>query len=78
MKAGEVKKLHLVESDHTLLNLLVPAQPCLLLVLQFLKRFLALNRVVLAVHRHEVTVQRNSLHKGRVTMMSFGVNFALE
>lgn len=78
MQAGEVEVLHLIEVDHALLDLLVPAQPGLLLLLQLLKHLLPFDWVVLAVHSHEVAVERNGLDNHWGTMMSFGVSLALE
>lgn len=78
VQAGEVKILHLIEVDHALLDLLVPAQPSLLLLLQLLQHLLPLDRVVLPVHSHKVAVERDGLSNASVTMMSLGVSLALE
>lgn len=64
MKAWEVKILHLIEVDHALLDILVPTQPSLLLLLQFLQHLLALDWVILAVHSNKVSIERNSLNDG--------------
>lgn len=78
MEAGEVEILHFVEVDHTLFDLLVPAEPSLLLLLQLLQHLLPLDGVVLTVHSHKVTVKRDGLNRGYSTMISLGVSLALE
>ncbi len=78
MQAWEVEVLHLIEVDHALLDLLVPTQPGLLLLLQLLQHLLPFDWVILAVHSHEVAVERNGLNNHWSTMMSFGVSLALE
>jgi hypothetical protein len=78
VKAREVDILHFVEVDHTFLHFFVPAKPGLLLLAELLQHFFPFDRVVLAVHRNEVAVQRDSLYKQSSTIMSLGVILDLE
>lgn len=73
VKAREVDVLHFVEINHTLFHFFVPAEPRLLLLAELLQHLFALDRVVLPVHGDEVAVQRDSLRKRIITIMSFWV-----
>jgi len=78
MEAWEIEVFHFVKVNHAFLDLLVPAEPSLLLFLQFLQCLCALNWIIFPIKANEVTVERNGLSKNRFTMISFGVSLAFE
>ena len=61
METGKVNIFHLVEVNHALMNVFIPCHPGLFFIFQFLYHLWALNWIVLAVHSHEVSIQRNGL-----------------